>query len=451
MRTRSMTLALVLTALVSLAACSEAPVAPEGSGQALEPTLSILPPTADLCGDVLEAALLAGQDLDIGTVTVANDADFLYVAYATVDGWKLRATHLQVAPSLDGVPTNGAGNPVVGQFDLQDIHDDVAEHTYAVPLSELGVEAGDDLVIAAHADVYQVSTVRSETAWGDGARFVEKDGNWATYSTATVQDCGGTLEGTVVHALTGDGIEGATVDFGPDGSATTGADGSFSLRLPEGTREGTVSADGFISSSISVSIAVGETTTEVVALSPEVGADEVRIVLTWGSDPTDLDAHLTGPISGSTSRFHVYFNSSGSLSSSPYAELDRDDVSSFGPETITIAQRFDGTYRYSVHDFTNRLSTSSRGLAESGARIKVFQGDAEVATFTPPDQDGTLWTVFEMDGLTGTITPVGAMGYTSSPTDPAFSISASLQAAGGEGTDAETDVHVIGRAVDRGK
>lgn len=53
----------------------------------------------------------------------------------------------------------------------------------------------------------------------------------------------------------------------------------------------------------------------------------------WRANPTDHDAHLTGP-NADPSRFHVFFppGSRGSLVAPPFAALDLDDVNSFGPE-----------------------------------------------------------------------------------------------------------------------
>ena len=46
----------------------------------------------------------------------------------------------------------------------------------------------------------------------------------------------------------------------------------------------------------------------------------------------------------------------------------------------------------------------------------MFQGSSLVATFNmPTGQTGTLWTVFEMDGTTKTITPKNTFSNQSTP------------------------------------
>lgn len=144
-----------------------------------------------------------------------------------------------------------------------------------------------------------------------------------------------------------------------------------------------------------------------------VEALPVSVVLTWGEQPWDLDAHLTGPTASPATRFHVWYGNRGLLTGPPFAALDVDDVSSFGPETITIRSVLGGTYRYSVHDYTDRALQPSNALANSGAKVEVYRGANLVATFDVPNVPGTLWTVFEMNGPI--ITPVNSMTYESNP------------------------------------
>ena len=82
----------------------------------------------------------------------------------------------------------------------------------------------------------------------------------------------------------------------------------------------------------------------------------------------------------------------------PFAALDVDDISSFGPETITIQQQSGGIYRYSVHDYTNRSTASSTALGASGAKVTVYGLGLFPSTFYVPNQPGNLWTVFEIGG-----------------------------------------------------
>lgn len=236
----------------------------------------------------------------------------------------------------------------------------------------------------------------------------------------------GAVAGTVLNARDGTSVAGATVELREGVNATSGtaaasttADASGQFRFaerPAGTYTLRVTDPDFADGSRTAFVVGGsEVAGQDVSLSPSGAAGEVRIVLTWGETPPDLDAHLTGP-DGSGGRFHVYFADRGSLDTAPFAALDVDDTDSFGPETITITRLRDGVYRYSVHDFTNSAATPespSSALAQSGARVEVFIGGTKRAEFFPPGQDGTLWTVFELRG--DSVTAVDTMGYQTDP------------------------------------
>ena len=84
-----------------------------------------------------------------------------------------------------------------------------------------------------------------------------------------------------------------------------------------------------------------------------------------------------------------------------------------GTETVTIPTDSwrSGTYRYSAHDYSNRASTSTTKLAESGTTVTVYYGDTEPRTYNVPNSAGNLWTVFTIDGSSKVITTVNSMSY----------------------------------------
>lgn len=144
-------------------------------------------------------------------------------------------------------------------------------------------------------------------------------------------------------------------------------------------------------------------------VSNNVYIGQIRIVLTWGLTPKDLDSHLTGP-SVAGGRFHIYYSNKDYAD---IANLDRDDTDSYGPETTTIYGNIDGLYRFSVHDYSNKSSSSSTAMANSGAKVEVYFGEYLEYTFYVPEEAGTLWTVFEYDSVTGILTPINSMSYQS--------------------------------------
>jgi len=114
-------------------------------------------------------------------------------------------------------------------------------------------------------------------------------------------------------------------------------------------------------------------------------------------------ANLTKGHTGA--RFRVYYHSKRySVQGREIANLDVDDTSSYGPETITILSPL-GAATYSVQDYTNRSNTSSQDLSYSGAVVTVFKGGRQIATYNVPvGHIGTSWTVFEL--VNGEVTPV---------------------------------------------
>ena len=240
----------------------------------------------------------------------------------------------------------------------------------------------------------------------------------------------GSISGTILDATTGNPVVGATLRFRqginvrsgtPDAETITDAAGFYLLTdlLAAGNYTCEISLPGYTTTFAPViilgGILVGEQNS---AISVAPAAGETRIVLTWGADPSDLDSHITGPVSDdSATRFHVFFANPFQPLAVPFdVGLDVDDISSFGPETITIVNQFQGTYRYSVHDFTNGTvfnTPNSMGLATSGARVEVIRAGESPMVFNVPNMAGTLWTVFEMNGTS--ITPINGMSDQSDP------------------------------------
>lgn len=158
-----------------------------------------------------------------------------------------------------------------------------------------------------------------------------------------------------------------------------------------------------------------------------VNPESIRIVLEWGETPRDLDSHLIGPgILNSDERFHTWYMpayktyyTDGTYNSSnllPVAQLDYDDVESYGPEVTTIRVLTPGVYNFFVHDYSNRGLKPSTHMAKSGATVTVYKGyDKVVPPFTiDPLSEGTLWEVFKLEILDsdGNFTVTGVNNYT---------------------------------------
>jgi hypothetical protein len=146
--------------------------------------ISIAGPAQAACGQVLETPLMAGQSIPAGSVTVENDAQYVYVTYQTDGNWLITETHLDVATRPEDLKQTSKGNAVPGRFAYQSVHTPgVATVVHTLDLTAW--PSGTQLFLAAHCVV--VSATGSETAWAEGLDF--PGSNWAMYFSYAVQSC----------------------------------------------------------------------------------------------------------------------------------------------------------------------------------------------------------------------------------------------------------------------
>jgi len=125
--------------------------------------------------------LYAGQNIDVGTVTVSNDADSLDVTFNLTENWELVETHVHVALSPGDIPQNKKGNPTPGQFDYCEPPSDPQTQTYTIDLPE-----GSTLYIAAHAVV--VREGENELVANGGFEtpvVIDNGGQWGIFPDGT--------------------------------------------------------------------------------------------------------------------------------------------------------------------------------------------------------------------------------------------------------------------------
>jgi len=210
----------------------------------------------------------------------------------------------------------------------------------------------------------------------------------------------GTVAGRVISAVNAQPISGAQVCIlSSSQCVTTNAQGNYSIpNVQAGNQTVRAAATGYTTLQQSTSVPSGGTATVNFALSPTLAQGELRIVLTWGATPRDLDSHLWLP---PANPYHLYYGSPGNCNAFPFACLDVDDVTSFGPETITIKQRVNGTYVYGVYNWSDEAAITS-----SGGRVQVYGPSGLVATYNVPTSgSGRWWYVFDFNGGTGALTP----------------------------------------------
>jgi hypothetical protein len=226
----------------------------------------------------------------------------------------------------------------------------------------------------------------------------------------------GYVQGTVLDATTGEGIESATVTVGAQTTFTSSLGGYSINDVPSKTAvTALASADGYVSLSTTINIDERETRDLDFQLVPETGVDISRIVLTWGANPRDLDSHVWAPMSEGTAYYHISYMNHGTTDGLPYMKLDLDDTNGYGPETVTIAPNYDvwhpGVYSYVVHEFAG-----DGILTGSDATVRVYISDELVDTIHVPTVgvcgENYYWYVGDLAIDSGTWTRVLTMSAT---------------------------------------
>lgn len=245
------------------------------------------------------------------------------------------------------------------------------------------------------------------------------------------------ISGIINDARTGTPIPNAVVRFFlGTGTDTTGyrfpdlvtnALGQFTTTLAIGSYVYAVYAPQRLTLVTQLSV-IDTTATQITAtVTDPVPAGQMRIVLNWGRLPSDLDSHLTGDSTTTAGRprYHVYYANRvvRFANGDTIAYLDVDDVTSYGPETITIYRFFPGTLRYKIHDYTNRSSTGSHYMSDSSqAVVRVYTSaglirEDRIRTGVA----GNQWYVYDINGATQQITFVNTIrDGVSSPADTSF-------------------------------
>ena len=207
-----------------------------------------------------------------------------------------------------------------------------------------------------------------------------------------------TVSGNIVNSVNNTGVNGATMNFrvgqnkqsgSIEESVSTNVSGSYSVELVPSDYTVEVVLNGFTTEFFEFTLSDSDINLNY-SISPVLQAGQIRIVLEWGEVPSDLDSHVYG-VTSSNTNFHVYWSDQKySMDGNVIAELDVDDTSSYGPETITINDT-SVDFEYKVHRYS-----SFGSLASSGAIVKVYtDASSQPVVFTVPnDLNSEWWDVF---------------------------------------------------------
>jgi uncharacterized protein YfaP (DUF2135 family) len=165
---------------------------------------------------------------------------------------------------------------------------------------------------------------------------------------------------------------------------------SLSALFPAGKHKVRAEATGYCPAERTALVRERETTRLTVPLAPELSAEErARIILNWGENPRDLDAHVSLADTAASSRLpHVFFsNRVGTLQNGEvFAQLDVDHLHSEGYETITVFDRAPGTYQYFVHRYAGDGT-----LGDSAAEVEIVTRNCERRRYTVPRTCTQRW------------------------------------------------------------
>ncbi len=240
----------------------------------------------------------------------------------------------------------------------------------------------------------------------------------------------GDTRGSVIDVLSGDHLNAVDLEFRkgidpPDSepviytTQTSGGLGNYyfdALDLEAGVYTASAAKSGYRDDYFHIFILGGEhVEPQNGALSPIIQGDDMRIVLTWGILPDDLDSHLWAPDPFGAGKVHLYYDVLNSHPWGSYFDLDLDDQQQYGPETTTIHQWEPGTYCFFVHDYTFQFLPVSIFLSYSSARVAVLTATDTHVFYVTPNSIGTGWFVFTVDGATREVTPVNTYSWDPTP------------------------------------
>lgn len=359
-------------------------------------------------------------DIDRGvSVSIGNET--IYDSYsdaeeATITG--IKANQFSITPSFDtliaGLSMNDFNVSATldgDEIELKDLEYNSAKNRFYYKPIDVEANLGKQL---------KITVAPADSTTGDTIKVIGEP------QTTTVDIKNGF--GGQITDIQGVGVEGASIKFRSGsgitegtvvGEAVTDKYGYYSINLAPGTYTGELVKQGYVTTYLIASSASDVFLTDQNETAIRAAASkEIKIMLTWGETPRDLDSHLTGPTPDQEEWFHTaYYDKVYQKNGVTYVDLDWDDVNSYGPETTTIRQLTDGKYLFFVHNYSGNYVdryVNSDGevttgdtitLRNSDAKVQIYKGNSIVADKTYSVPTGTdnefYWVVFSLDVSNG--------------------------------------------------
>ena len=237
----------------------------------------------------------------------------------------------------------------------------------------------------------------------------------------------GTASGIIIDAVNGNGVSGLNLKLRKGYNSTQGAvieetetstygdyvtpqlmAGYYTIEI-EDKREGI--EEPYLRSYMNIHILGGRNTeNQNGSVSTKLLEGQIRIVMSWGPKPNDLDSHLFCLFDNGINHMNFYGNSQyfDTENNEKVVDLDLDDTEQYGPETTTLYSKRPGEYIFGVYNYSGG---GDNVLEESQAMVQVYLDNsaAPAYVFYVPQEEGFYWEVFRYDSETERITPINQM------------------------------------------
>lgn len=219
------------------------------------------------------------------------------------------------------------------------------------------------------------------------------------------------IGGMIVNSVTGEVVKDVAIKFrnGHDNNSgeyvrtdgetlilnTDSSGRYYSDKLEIGYYTAELSCDGYVTSYCNV-VSYAQCVEQNLTITPEMSTSQMRVVLTWGTAPSDLDSHLIAKTLSDSNNYHVYYSNKNAYNNSGnvIANLDRDDTNGEGPETTTFIADSEGIYEFYIDWYSGNGT-----WATSNGKVEVYSGSNLIATYYVPNisNKSGSWKVFTIE------------------------------------------------------
>lgn len=332
----------------------------------ITPALTIIDPSGD-------AGVMPGnyevRDPATGAISLMESFGAIDASFRDADG-----NSLQLAPGISAT----ISIPVASRINT-------ATAPTSVPLfyfdetSGYWVQEGEATLVQVEGEYVYRGTVTHFTTWNADR----------IYETVNLRGC---VRDAANNPLGNVRIVASGRDYIGQSTAYSDANGTFVIPV---RRESSVLITSISGSQSDTIIASSSAEDSEITNCLQLAESSATITLTWGENPEDLDSHWFVPHPTTTDEYEIYFGNKTQEVNGVVFDLDVDDVTSFGPEVVTVPDfPHAGTYRYVV-----KLYSGSGTIASSPARVELnLRGNIHV--FSPAqasgDQSDRYWHVFNI-------------------------------------------------------